>query len=219
MWLKILCIVVIASGAVAQDKLLNTLYGVEGRNRMSVCVRAPSGRVWSCDAALLNREWLLTRALCLGAAPRDNMAAVREADAAGCQEFMSTGKTVYNSRMIREKVMHPWFNLAILIVDRPYNNLSKLSNITQIRLQLEEHGVLSWMKNYFKVYALTRDTDYHLNLVARNMKTNHYPVWMFLLTIFLPSVSFILVFIYVIFYTGSPAVPYKNLSPKKVTQV
>lgn len=92
MWLKILCIVVIASGAVAQDKLLNTLYGVEGRNRMSVCVRAPSGRVWSCDAALLNREWLLTRALCLGAAPRDNMAAVREADAAGCQEFMSTGE-------------------------------------------------------------------------------------------------------------------------------
>lgn len=42
--------------------------------------------------------------------------------------------------MIREKVMHPWFNLAILIVDRPYNNLSKLSNITQIRTQLEEHG-------------------------------------------------------------------------------
>lgn len=87
MWLKILCIVVIASGAVAQDELLNTLYGVEGRNRVSVCVRAASGRVWSCNAALVNREWLLTRAQCLGASPRDNMAAVRDADVASCQDL------------------------------------------------------------------------------------------------------------------------------------
>ncbi|CAH0578960.1 unnamed protein product [Chrysodeixis includens] len=218
MWLKILCIVVIASGAVAQDKLLSTLYGVEGRNRASVCVRSSSGRAWSCDAALLNREWLLVRALCLGTAARDNMAAVREPQPGNCHD-LTAGKSVYNSRMIREKVMHPWFNLAILIVDRPYNNINKLSNITQIRLQLQEHGVLKWMKGYFKTYALTRDTGYHLKLVARNLKTYHYPIWMFLTTIFLPSVSFILVFIYVIFYTGTPPVPYKNLSPKKVTQV
>lgn len=77
------------------------------------------------------------------------------------------------------------------------------------------------MKAYFDAYALTRNTEYNLRRIAQEMKTNTYPFWMFFTTMLLPSVLFILFFIYITFYTGTPdEVPYKKLQySKKVTQV
>lgn len=141
MWLKLVCIVVIASGVVAkQDELLDELYGVEGRNRMAICVRTGGGRWRHCDGALVNREWVVAHARCLGAASSADMAAERLSAGGTCQ-LMAAGNTgLYRSRAVRHHVMHPWFDLAIVIMKTPYNNLDRLANATRTRLKLRQHG-------------------------------------------------------------------------------
>ncbi|CAH0701511.1 unnamed protein product [Spodoptera exigua] len=222
MWLKVVCFVVIASSAVAkQDELLDELYGVEGRNKIAICVRASGGNWRRCDGALYNREWVVARAHCLGAAPSRDMAAERVSAGGACHLAAAGNTGLYRSRAVRHHIMHPWFDLAIVIVKTPYNNLDQLANATKTRLKLRRHGVYKWMKHYFDAFALTRNYDYNINRIARSLKTYHHPIWYFFTTMVLPSALFMLFFVYVTFYTGkTQEVPYKQLRySKKLTHV
>ncbi|PZC72536.1 hypothetical protein B5X24_HaOG211060 [Helicoverpa armigera] len=222
MWVRILCVVVVASSALGkEDALLDPLFGAEGRNKVDICVGTPGGRVRRCQGALYNREWVVARAGCLRRAASHSMAIERPSAGGSCDHVLAGNPGVYRSREVRHHVMHPWFDLAIVIAKTPYNNLEKLSNATEIRLKLKHHGVYKWMKHYFDAFALTRDHGYHLNRISRNLKTYHHPFWYFFVTMVLPSVLFMLVFIYVTFYTGTPQeVPYKKLRySKKVTSI
>uniref|UniRef100_A0A2A4JJ52 Peptidase S1 domain-containing protein n=1 Tax=Heliothis virescens TaxID=7102 RepID=A0A2A4JJ52_HELVI len=141
MWLRILCVVVVASTALGkEDRLLNSLYGEEGRNKVEICVGTAGGRVRRCDGALFNREWVVARAGCLRRAASDSMATERLSAGGSCDHVVAGNPGVYRSRAVQHHVMHPWFDLAIVIVKTPYNNLDKLSNATSIRLKLKKHG-------------------------------------------------------------------------------
>lgn len=94
MWLKIVCVLVIASSAFAKkDKLLDSMHGLEGRNKMSICVATASG--WRrCDGALYNREWIIARAQCVATAPSANLTAERVAAGGSC-ERLAEGEPTY----------------------------------------------------------------------------------------------------------------------------
>lgn len=100
MWLKILCVAVIASNVLAKDALLDTLYGVQNRNKMAICVSSPSARWRRCDGALYNQEWVVARARCLAAAPRHRMTALR-LDAGGSCDDIAAGEFTYTSITIQ----------------------------------------------------------------------------------------------------------------------
>ena len=91
MWSKILYVLVIASAAFAKtDVLLDSMYGLEGRNRMAVCVRSSAG--WRhCDAALYSRDWLLARAHCVGAREPHALAVARVALGGSCATLPADG--------------------------------------------------------------------------------------------------------------------------------
>lgn len=45
-----------------------------------------------------------------------------------------------STRPARYLVMHPWFDLALIIVRTPYLDVDSLANATKIRNKLRHHG-------------------------------------------------------------------------------
>ncbi|XP_075973062.1 uncharacterized protein LOC142974545 [Anticarsia gemmatalis] len=223
MWLKIMFLAVSAMSAVSAEDSLSQLYGVSGGNRMQLCLRAvPGRRARLCAAALLHEEWLVLRASCLRQHPQHAMLAVRPHAGRTCDQV--THGYDYGARAVTGHFYHPYLDIALVIVQRPYLNLDVYPNSTiyTLRKVFKKHGVLRWMKGYIRSYEVHRDVHLHLKMVARGMVSTRAPLVTFLLTMVLPSVLFMLVFIYVIYYSGPQTheIPYKNLQcTGKATQV
>ncbi|KAJ8727809.1 hypothetical protein PYW08_016194 [Mythimna loreyi] len=210
---------VITSGVLAKkDELLDSMYGLRGGNKMAICVATPSG--WrSCDGVLYRRDWLVARARCLATAPLANLTMQQLAVGGSCERVANGTWDIISTREVFHVEMHPWFDLALAFTVRPYSYLDSHANATEIRLKLKPHGVYKWMKGFFDIAALFRNHTHYAERVYRNQITRRYPLWCFCVTMLLPSVLYMLFFIYVTLYTGNRVPDKKKQYSKKVTHV
>lgn len=77
------------------------------------------------------------------------------------------------------------------------------------------------MKKYIDIYELERDPYYYYYKVERTMIANRRPLLVMFLTLVLPILLLVLVFIYSVHYSDSPSdISYKNLQyTKKAIQI
>ncbi|KAJ8730460.1 hypothetical protein PYW07_017498 [Mythimna separata] len=221
MWFKIVCVLVIVHGVLAKkDELLESLYGLRGRNRMAICVATPSG--WRrCDAALYRRDWLVARARCLATAPAANLTLQLLAGGGSCDRVANGTWESMSTRQVFHVAMHPWFDLALAYCLTPYGYLDRHANATALRLSLKPHGVYRWMKRYFDISDLSRNHTHYAERVYHSQQARHHPLWYICVTMLLPSALFMVVFMYIMLYAGN-AEPDKEKDKdysKKVTHV
>ncbi|XP_045784024.1 uncharacterized protein LOC123880127 [Maniola jurtina] len=221
MLIKIFLVCLMLSGCCSADMdVFESLYEAQEQGgKAMACVSDISYKnPRSCPGVLWRQSWLLVRASCLKYASDTYV----QKGISNCTRNNST-ITPSNPQCDEEKCirfitavyMHPRFpaiDLAMLRLNAPFSTETHAFSY-DLELKLD-----NWEKFI---------TDYYSTTTEGNIQIRHYqmyttPVKMFVITVVLPTVSFALFFLYVVFYTGSSdkvlGIPYTNLTNKEENQ-
>ncbi|XP_045448995.1 uncharacterized protein LOC123657496 [Melitaea cinxia] len=209
-----LWLVVHACSSSAED-VFERLYSDASR-RVTVCCE----RGHMCPAARWRRDWLVARVSCLLSHPYYPSLRAKEGVDNCTDDSAVTRK--YEMRTMRYIVSHhthpsyPNVDLMLLRINCPWDT-ELIDNRTLTISDAIFDRLDSWIKaiNFNKVFTTTKPK----NIMQRtHLQMYSTPVRMFLVTVVLPSISFIVFFLFVIFFTGTSKgsnIPYKNLNSGK----
>ncbi|CAH2106851.1 unnamed protein product [Euphydryas editha] len=212
MFSKILYLYLMVHACGAEDAF-SRLYEAAAR-RASVC--STERRAHVCAGALWRRDWLLARASCLLPYPYRLSVDVREG-VVNCTYDFTAKNEVRTFRKVVSHYIHPSYpdvDLMLLRLNWPWDT-DLLDNRTLSDTILDQLD--SWIKSInFNKSFMTRKPVHMMRRSYHKMYSS--PMRMFLVTVVLPSISFVVFFLFIIFFTGKSKgsnIPYKNLNNGK----
>ncbi|CAB3223496.1 unnamed protein product [Arctia plantaginis] len=215
MWMRILCLVLIVS-VVSGGQFLSHLYGKNGHNYMLICLKATEGRrARACPGALLNYDMVGVSAGCLQQHPQKRMVALRPIYGERCED-VTNGNSKVQTRDVWDHFYHPWMDFALVVLDRPYDNLDAYPNNTAwtVPRAFRKHGQWKWMKVSMKISTSERARHHHYMKLRRTMISMRAPFFITIVAIVIPILIFVLVS-FVVFYATSSKAPSKSLQYNK----
>ncbi|XP_047529772.1 uncharacterized protein LOC125065957 [Vanessa atalanta] len=212
MFFKLLCLYLTINVCIAEE-MFASLYKALVANRVTACVQGRDAR--ACAGLVWKQRWVLTQASCVLPYPFASIyvkkGVVDCSQNINTQSSIATGDSCTHHLVAFYKhPMYPEQDLALLQLAWPITSTELIDNRTisgNIINKLDD-----WLKNINFTEAIQIKTTWGYKRSYHKMYST--PMRMFLVTVVLPSTSFIVLFLFVIFFTGKSRgnkIPYRNL--------
>ncbi|XP_050346435.1 uncharacterized protein LOC126770871 [Nymphalis io] len=172
-----------------------SLYNSLEANRVTACVQQSGAR--ACAGLAWQRRWLIF---------------LLYTDITTQSTIATANQCTHHVVAFYKHPTYPEQDLALLQLDWPFISTKLINNHTingNIIKKLDD-----WMKKIKLTEAVQYQTTWGHNRSYHKMYST--PVRMFLVTVVLPSASFIVFFLFIIFFTGNKTrgnkIPYRNLN-------
>ncbi|XP_046959992.1 uncharacterized protein LOC124530051 [Vanessa cardui] len=196
------------------DEMFASLYKSLEANRVTACAQGSGTR--ACAGLVWQQRWVLAKASCV--IPYSFAAIYVKRGVVDCSQNINTQSSIASGDSCTHHVvaiykhpMYPEQDLALLQLDWPIASKELVDNHTI------DGNIINKLDDWLKNIKFTEAKHFHTTWGYKRSYHKMYstPMRMFLVTVVLPSTSFIVLFLFIIFFTGKSKqgnkIPYRNL--------